>query len=157
MKKHRWLLICAMVVLLAFLLVEIVTFCYPLQTVWDLATMINSPDGASMWIQDEHFHSLHGEEEDRAVAILNNLRLSYSVGTRNFDWVSNRIVLEKEHQVQYFLFNDDFTVVWVVDWHHTDEPIAAYRVKNPWAIRKFFNETCKADREELFGEKTGEP
>ena len=105
MKKHRWLWIGATVLLIICFLVVIISFCVPSRTVWDLATMINSPDGAIVWMQDEHFHSVNVKREE-VIEILNNLRLSYPIGTRSFDWNSNRIVFESTdgHKVQYFLF-----------------------------------------------------
>ena len=85
------------------------------------------------------------------------------------------MVLEtSDHRVQYFLFNEDFTVVWAADnsWiyentqssqndgtYHADmifnaseqynewsnTECTAYRVRNPRSVREFFESVCRQD------------
>ena len=98
-----------------------------------------------------------------------------SIGNPPFNDCKNMIVLETpDHRVQYFLFNEDFTAIWAADnrwisantygsqndgtyhanmifnaseqyaeWSNTE--CTAYQVRNPRAVREFFESVCEQD------------
>ena len=86
---------------------------------------------------------------------MGDLRLADKVGEYTLPYNSNRnqVTIEKDHKVQYFFFNEDFTEVWCFDSDRVDEyvensaePVGdVYKVKNPWKIRKIFKDSCEND------------
>ena len=160
MKKHRWiwliigalLLICLIIIVMNFLLM-------PSRSVCELAKLIHDDDRTDcIWLTDgcSGIHAVDPQMNSDIIDLLNNLEIFYQVGERTFFEAEDMLVLEnmEEHDVQYFLFSDNFTVVWVADnsWVGNDNEISqyeeiytAYRVKNPWEIRKMFREICEAD------------
>ncbi|MBQ9080583.1 MAG: hypothetical protein IJY27_05880 [Clostridia bacterium] len=156
----------------------------PSGSVWDIAEFIGQDDDFLIWISDSEYHNhfinSSSDQHSDAVKVLNGLKLSRKKGgKRTFADAKNTIVLEttgfeSPARVQYFLFNEDFTVVWVADnsWiyensrgsqedgtYHagmifdasnkynewTETECAAYRVRNPRAVREFFEAVCEQD------------
>lgn len=155
----------------------------PSRGVWDIAECIGHDDDFYVWIGDSKHHNhfdITTEPPQDVKDILNNLKLSKkSIGNRTFSNRENMIVLEtagigQNPRVQYFLFNEDFTVVWAADnsWiyenergsqdddtYHTEMIFnaseqynewsnterAAYHVHNPHAVREFFKAVCNQD------------
>ena len=148
----------------------------PSQNIWDIAEYIDRNDDFYIWIGDSqhHTHFINSDAvQPTAEKVLDGLKLSQrSIGNYTFFNQQNMIVLEvSDHRVQYFLFNEDFTIVWAADnswiyensrdsqngdtynagnaseqyneWGNTE--CAAYRVKNPRAVREFFKTVCRQD------------
>lgn len=155
----------------------------PARSVWDIAECIGRDDDFYVWIGDSKHHNhfdISTEPPQDVKDILNNLKLSKkTIGNRTFSNRENMIVLEtagigQNPRVQYFLFNEDFTVVWAADnsWIYENErgsqdddtyhaemifnaseqynewsntERATYRVRNPRAVREFFKNVCEQD------------
>ena len=151
----------------------------PSNSAWDIAECIGRDDDFYIWIGDSqhHTHFINSEDvQPIAEKVLDGLKLSQrSVGNYAFFDRENTIVLEtSDHRVQYFLFNENFTVVWAADnsWIYENTQgsqnnatynagmifnaseqynewgnakCAAYRVRNPRAVREFFETVCEQD------------
>ena len=153
----------------------------PSRSVWDIAEWIEHDDDFYVWIGDDKHHNhfdLTTEPPQNVKDILGSLKLSQRpIGRRPFFEASNMIVLEApQHtpRVQYFLFNEDFTLMWTADnsWIHENSrdtqdnatynarmifnaskeynewgntECDAYHVRNPRAVREFFRAVCEQD------------
>lgn len=169
MKKKRYLIL---LLVIAVAVISIWVFLrFPTNDVWDIAELIrNDEDFPAVWISDSqhHFHFIGHDTEaySDAIQTLNESKIyRKSIREHTFGDSKNMIVLENptEHTVQYFMFNDDFTMVWAVDnsWipDHSEitqyeEICPVYRVKNPWKIKRFFKAICASDTKYDFPKDT---
>lgn len=181
MKKYQKILLCTAIPLVIFLATVLLSMLLPSQSVWDIAEWIEHDDDYYAWIGDDkhHNHFDISTEPPRDVKdILECLKLSQRpISRRTFFEASNMIVLEApQHtpRVQYFLFNEDFTLMWTADNSWIYENIRdtqdnatynagmifnaseeynewgntecdAYRVRNPRTLREFFRAVCEQD------------
>lgn len=178
--KKRYMIASIPAVLAAVIIVIALFFMLrPSRSVWDIAECVGRDDDFYVWIGDAKSHNhfdLTTDPPQDAKAILDSLKLSQrSIGNRTFFDSANMIVLEvSDHRVQYFLFNEDFTVVWAADnsWiyentrgtqdndsYHAgmifnaseqynewgNTECNAYRVRDPRTVRKFFEAVCEQD------------
>ena len=176
MKKYQKILLCIAIPIVILLTAVLLSTLLPSQGVWDIAECVSRNDDFYIWTSDRqhHTHYINNEAQSAAEKVLDDLKLSQrSIGNYTFFDQENMIVLEvSDHRVQYFLFNEDFTVVWAADnsWinerpqdpqgeSHTESmgrisdeynkwgntACAAYRVKNPRAVREYFESVCRQD------------
>jgi len=159
-KSFKILLLVAILVIVTVIFLLLIIF-LPSNSVWDIAELIGKDDDFYIWIAAPQYSnfSIQGYPELSAEGkeVLNCLKLSCkAVDECTFADAENFLVLETTtgHAVQYFLFNEDFTMVWAVDnsWIEEDSEITqyeeiclAYRVKNPWTVKRFFEKVTGLD------------
>jgi hypothetical protein len=179
MKKRTFIALTVVILSVIFIGGALFFIFRPSRSAWDIAECIGRNDDFYVWISDSQHHTHYidsNEAQSAAEKVLDNLKLSQrSVGNYTFFDQQNMIVLEvSDHRVQYFLFNEDFTIMWAADnsWIYENNrgtqdndtyhagmifnaseqynewgntECAAYRVRNPRAAREFFENVCKQD------------
>ena len=132
-------------------------FFIPSYSAWDVAGLVQRYDNPDtvMWITDDHHHVPKKEQRKEAGKILDGLKMTRKVGARSLSESHPNVICIEEgpKKIQYFFFNEDFTLVWCCDSTMVDEyfdtsvvPVSdIYIVKNPWKIRAYFEKICETD------------